>query len=209
MLLMGTYIIYAYYAATHGASSRTMIEESDKMARQETSSEKPLQDPDDKSTRGVSIRTRLPLLLICIAVFIVSASLAVFCAQLMIAAVRHTPPTISHEFIGLVLLPILVSNIPEHVNAVKKARRGHSGSGDPRGDLNPALRVGIESSLQIALLVLPAMTLINWMGIPNGENAGMVLVFDGFLVSALCFAVIIVNYVIRVSSRAANSRNIH
>ena len=62
----------------------------------------------------------------------------------------------------------------------------------------------VGQGLQIALFVLPVMTILSWCGVGQAEDAVMILVFDKLAVSALCFAVIIVNYVIRVSDTTAN-----
>ena len=61
-----------------------------------------------------------------------------------------------------------------------------------------AIGVAVGSSLQIALLVLPLMVVIGWIGL--GQPQDMTLSFDGFQVSVLFIAIILVNYLIQVSS---------
>ncbi|KAK5121485.1 hypothetical protein LTR85_005318 [Meristemomyces frigidus] len=107
------------------------------------------------------------------------------CAEYMVSAINAVAQSVSQEFIGLILLPI-VGNAAEHATAVTVAIKD-------KMDLSIGVAVG--SSLQIALLVLPVMVLLNWFGV--GSPADLTLSFDGFQVTCLFIAIIVVNYVIQ------------
>ncbi|KAH0138343.1 hypothetical protein KCU67_g9158, partial [Aureobasidium melanogenum] len=88
------------------------------------------------------------------------------------------------EFVGLILVPI-VGNAAEHATAVTVAIKDK---------MDLAIGVAVGSSMQIALLVLPLMVVISWIGL--GHDA-MTLDFDGFQVAVLFIAVLLVNYLIQ------------
>ena len=94
---------------------------------------------------------------------------------------------VSEEFVGLILLPI-VGNAAEHATAVTVAIKDK---------MDLAIGVAVGSSLQIALLVLPLMVVIGWIGL--GQPADMTLNFDGFQIAVLFISIILVNYLIQVS----------
>ncbi|KZV83141.1 calcium/proton exchanger [Exidia glandulosa HHB12029] len=88
---------------------------------------------------------------------------------------------ISREWTGLILLPI-VGNAAEHVTAVTVS---------VKDKLTLSLGVAVGSSIQIALFVIPLLTVIAWiMGKP------LSLLFDPFESVALFLAVITVNYTV-------------
>jgi Ca2+:H+ antiporter len=62
-----------------------------------------------------------------------------------------------------------------------------------------AIGVAIGSSLQIALLVLPLMVMFSWWGVGQGvgSEGSLTLAFDGFQVSVLFIAIVLVNYLIQ------------
>ena len=62
-----------------------------------------------------------------------------------------------------------------------------------------AIGVAIGSSLQIALLVLPLMVMFSWWGVGAGvgSEGSLTLAFDGFQVSVLFIAIVLVNYLIQ------------
>ena len=60
-----------------------------------------------------------------------------------------------------------------------------------------AIGVAIGSSLQIALLVLPLMVMFSWFGLGASAGPSLTLGFDGFQVSVLFIAIVIVNYLIQ------------
>ncbi|BGP56441.1 hypothetical protein JCM8202_001819 [Rhodotorula sphaerocarpa] len=91
-------------------------------------------------------------------------------------------PAISTEWVGLILLPI-VGNAAEHVTAV-------SVSVHDKIDLSMGVAVG--SSIQIALFVIPFMTILGWI-----MNKPLSLLFDPFESVTLFLSVLIVNYTIQ------------
>lgn len=116
----------------------------------------------------------------------VSTVLIALCAEFMVSAINEVAKSVSQEFIGLILLPI-VGNAAEHATAVTVAIKDK---------MDLAIGVAVGSSLQVALLVLPFMVLLNWFGV--GSPVAMTLSFDGFQVSVLFIAIIVVNYLIQV-----------
>ena len=89
---------------------------------------------------------------------------------------------ISKNFVGLILLPI-VGNAAEHATAVTVA---------VKDKMDLAIGVAVGSSMQIALLVLPFTVVLGWI---IGQD--MTLYFDGFQISVLFVAVLLVNYLIQ------------
>lgn len=118
----------------------------------------------------------------------ISTVFIALCAEYMVSAIDAVAKSVSQEFIGLILLPI-VGNAAEHATAVTVAIKD-------KMDLSIGVAVG--SSLQIALLVLPVMVLLNWWSV--GSPADLTLSFDGFQVTCLFIAIIVVNYVIQVGT---------
>jgi Ca2+:H+ antiporter len=89
---------------------------------------------------------------------------------------------ISKNFVGLILLPI-VGNAAEHATAVTVA---------VKDKMDLAIGVAVGSSMQIALLVLPFTVVLGWI---IGQD--MTLYFDGFQITVLFVAVLLVNYLIQ------------
>ena len=90
--------------------------------------------------------------------------------------------SINESFIGIILLPI-VGNAAEHATAVTCALKNK---------LDLSIGVAVGSSTQIALMVIPFVTLVGWViGQP------MTLNFSEFEMIVLVMAVLIVNFLIR------------
>lgn len=103
-----------------------------------------------------------------------------------INAITCSGSGISKNFVGLILLPI-VGNAAEHATAVTVA---------VKDKMDLAIGVAVGSSMQIALLVLPFTVVLGW--IIGGDKAGsMTLYFDGFQITVLFVAVLLVNYLIQ------------
>ena len=118
----------------------------------------------------------------------ISTVLIAFASEFMVTGIGAiTQHGVSEEFVGLILLPI-VGNAAEHATAVTVAIKDK---------MDLAIGVAVGSSMQIALLVLPLMVVIGWCGL--GQPDDMTLNFDGFQVSVLFIAVLLVNYLIQVS----------
>ncbi|KAI7089841.1 Calcium/proton exchanger [Hortaea werneckii] len=114
----------------------------------------------------------------------ISTVFIALCAEYMVSAIGEVAESVSPEFIGLILLPI-VGNAAEHATAVTVAIKDK---------MDLAIGVAVGSSLQISLLVLPVMVLLSWFGV--GQPADLTLSFDGFQVAVLFISIVVVNYVI-------------
>ena len=88
---------------------------------------------------------------------------------------------ISHFFIGVFVVAI-VGNAAEHWVAVLVAAKNK---------MDLAMNIAIGSSAQIALFIAPVLVLLSFLFGP----APMALVFNGYEVGAMLFAVIITNFV--------------
>jgi Ca2+:H+ antiporter len=129
-----------------------------------------------------------PQLTLSVALFTLAASTAIIalCAESMVSSINDitTSPnsTVSAEFIGLILLPI-VGNAAEHATAVTVACKDK---------MDLAIGVAVGSSMQIALFVLPFIIIVGW-GLGYDK---MNLSFDGFQIAVLFVSVLLVNYLI-------------
>lgn len=103
-----------------------------------------------------------------------------------INAITCSGSGISKTFVGLILLPI-VGNAAEHATAVTVA---------VKDKMDLAIGVAVGSSMQIALLVLPFTVVLGWI-IGNENTSKMTLSFDGFQITILFVAVLLVNYLIQ------------
>jgi len=119
-----------------------------------------------------------------------STVLVALCAEFMVSAIDDVAKSVSPEFIGLILLPI-VGNAAEHATAVTVAIKDK---------MDLAIGVAVGSSLQIALLVLPLMVMFSWWGV--GQPADLTLAFNPFQVIVLFIAIVVVNYLISVRCRS-------
>lgn len=128
-----------------------------------------------------------PQLHIWVAVFALAAATVIIalCAEFMvdsIDAITTGSSSLSVEFVGLILLPI-VGNAAEHATAVTVACKDK---------MDLAIGVAVGSSMQIALLVLPLIVVLGWI---LGHDE-MNLSFDGFQIAVLFVAVLLVNYLL-------------
>ncbi|KAI1811379.1 Calcium/proton exchanger [Poronia punctata] len=104
------------------------------------------------------------------------------CAEGLVSGIEPIAESVSEEFIGLILIPI-VGNACEHATAVTVA---------VKDKMDLAIGVAIGSSMQVALFLIPLLVIIGW-GIGNEE---MTLAFDTFQVVTLFVSVLLVNYLI-------------
>ncbi|EKD19898.1 manganese resistance 1 protein [Drepanopeziza brunnea f. sp. 'multigermtubi' MB_m1] len=106
------------------------------------------------------------------------------CAEYLVGSIDALVESsgISKTFIGLILLPI-VGNAAEHVTAIVVA---------VKDKMDLAMGVAIGSSMQIALLVTPALVLLGWV---IGVN--MTLHFETFETVVFFLSVLVVTYVIQ------------
>ncbi|KAI9668043.1 MAG: hypothetical protein M1821_000863 [Bathelium mastoideum] len=119
-----------------------------------------------------------------IVTLVVSTVLVAFCAEFMTSSIKDISGSVSEEFIGLILLPI-VGNAAEHATALTVACKDK---------MDLAIGVAVGSSMQIALLVLPLSVVLGWI---IGTNPVMTLDFDGFQIVVLFVAILLVNYLIQ------------
>ncbi|KAK4043162.1 Sodium/calcium exchanger protein-domain-containing protein [Parachaetomium inaequale] len=106
------------------------------------------------------------------------------CADYMVDSIDALVATgkISKTFIGLILIPI-VGNAAEHVTACVVA---------VKDKMDLAMGVAIGSSIQIALLVTPALVMLGWaIGQP------MTLHFETFETIAFALSVLVVTYTVQ------------
>ncbi|MCJ1311339.1 hypothetical protein MMC25_005010 [Agyrium rufum] len=123
---------------------------------------------------------------VAIATLGISTVIIALCAEYLVDSINALTETggISKTFVGLILLPI-VGNAAEHATAVTVACKDK---------MDLAIGVAVGSSMQIALLVLPLSVVIGW--IINDPVNVMNLDFDGFQITILFVAVLLVNYLI-------------
>ncbi len=113
----------------------------------------------------------------------------VICSELLVDSIGGAIETLglNQVFIGIILLPI-IGNAAEHASAVSVAMKDK---------MDLALGVAIGSSIQIALFVIPLVTLVGWM-----IDQPLTLDFHTFETVVLLMSVLITNVVI--SSGQAN-----
>ncbi|KAG9233761.1 Sodium/calcium exchanger protein-domain-containing protein [Amylocarpus encephaloides] len=117
-------------------------------------------------------------------ILIVVTLLVAVCAEFLVDSIESVVETmhISKTFIGLILLPI-VGNAAEHVTAIVVALKDK---------MDLAMGVAIGSSMQIALLVTPALVILGWIiGQP------MTLHFETFETVVFFLSVLVVTYVLQ------------
>ncbi|KAI0206386.1 Sodium/calcium exchanger protein-domain-containing protein [Astrocystis sublimbata] len=112
----------------------------------------------------------------------ISTVIIALCSEGLVSGIDYISATLSEEFIGLILIPI-VGNACEHATAVTVAMKDK---------MDLAIGVAIGSSMQVALFLIPLLVIIGW-GIGNNE---MTLAFDTFQIVTLFVAVLLVNYLI-------------
>ncbi|KAL2197801.1 Sodium/calcium exchanger protein-domain-containing protein [Corynascus similis CBS 632.67] len=117
-------------------------------------------------------------------VLVVTTLVISVCADHMVDSIDALVATgkISKTFIGLILIPI-VGNAAEHVTACVVA---------VKDKMDLAMGVAIGSSIQIALLVTPALVMLGWaIGQP------MTLHFETFETVAFALSVLVVTYTVQ------------
>jgi Ca2+:H+ antiporter len=131
---------------------------------------------EDEDTWGWSVRTSVVMLAIAgVAVGVMS--------EVLVGSISDASHSIglSEFFIGAIIVAI-VGNAAEHWVAVLVARKDK---------MDLAVNIAIGSSAQVALFVAPVLVLCSFFVGPGP----MPLVFNGFELAGLLFAVLIANYV--------------
>jgi len=109
--------------------------------------------------------------------------LVVCCSEFLVGSLEGVIVQLglNQVFIGIILLPI-IGNAAEHVSAVTVAMKNK---------MELALGVALGSTIQIALFVIPLVTLVGWM-----MNQPLTLDFHRFETVLLISSVLIVNLMI-------------
>ncbi|KAK0629176.1 Sodium/calcium exchanger protein-domain-containing protein [Bombardia bombarda] len=118
------------------------------------------------------------------AVLIATTVVISVCADYMVDSIDEIVASgkVSKSFIGLILIPI-VGNAAEHVTACVVA---------VKNKMDLAMGVAIGSSIQIALLVTPALVMLGWaIGQP------MTMHFETFETIAFALSVMVVTYTVQ------------
>ncbi len=171
-------ILYAIYLNFQLKTHSSFFEE-EKTPLSKTPSGEPadIEVPEHKAEAILSPPAALTTL------FIISMTIAL-CAEYLVSTIDDIVETFSvnRTFIGLIILPI-VGNSAEHISAVIAASKNK---------MDLAIGVALGSSLQIALLVTPALVLLGWaIGQP------MSLSFEPFGAVVFFLSVIVVSGLIQ------------
>ncbi len=120
---------------------------------------------------------------VAVAVLFGSTLLAAFESSVLVHTVEPLVRTsgVTEKFIGLVFIALL-TNVPEHLAAVRFARRDN---------ITLSLEVGMSSAIQMALFVVPILVLIS----PAVMGNALDLVFSPFELAAVVITAMIANYI--------------
>lgn len=140
---------------------------------------------DDENESVESSTSQMPVSLASSVIRLVTAVAAtVFCTELLLESVGDMADTLgtSHSFIALVFIP-LASNSTEGVTVISSSKSGNTDS---------AIRVIIDSLLQIGLFAIPFLVIMGWC-----ISEPMTLFFDSFQTIAMFLAILVVNHLLR------------
>lgn len=162
------FLLYAGYLYFHMGSHKNLFlpeEERDAVSS-------PLANPDTVNLFGPIMR------------LIAAVSATVFCTELIFESIDDMVETVGipRVFIALILVPI-ASNSTEGAAVISAARSG---------DTDSAIRVIVDSLLQIGLFVIPLLVMIGWI-----MNEPMTLYFDPFQSGVMFLAILVVNHLLR------------
>ncbi|HWE04672.1 MAG TPA: calcium/proton exchanger [Tepidisphaeraceae bacterium] len=120
-----------------------------------------------------------------IVLFLASALVAVF-SELLVGSVKQAAESLhwNYVFVGVILVAI-IGNAAEHSTAVVLA---------VRNDMDTAMTIAFQSSLQIALFVTPILVLLSWAFTAGGmhEARRMDMIFTPLEVAGVFLSVVIV-----------------
>lgn len=120
-------------------------------------------------------------------ILILSAPLLILSSIFMLEAIDSPSEEIgfSKSFVGLVVVPIIIG-AAEHVATAIRSHKNR------RDEIEWIIEVAIISSIRTSLFVLPVAVLLGWiLDVP-----GITLFFDGFQVTMLTLAILLVNYIV-------------
>ena len=114
---------------------------------------------------------------------LVTTGLVALCGEALVGSIPEMveQSSISHAFIGLIVLPI-VGNAAEHVTAVMVARKNK---------MDLAIGVAVGSSIQIALFITPITVIVGWC-----LGREMTLYFNLFETVCLFVTAFVVNFLV-------------
>jgi Ca2+:H+ antiporter len=138
-------------------------------------------DEDDEPSSPLASRVKLASSIIRL---IAAVTATIFCTEILIESTSDMAQTlgVTEVFIAIFFLPI-ASNSTEGVHVISASRTGDTAS---------AIRVIIDSLLQIGLFVIPFLVVIGWC-----IAEPMTLFFDSFQTVAMFLAILVVNHLLR------------
>jgi Ca2+:H+ antiporter len=120
-----------------------------------------------------------------IALFLASILVAIF-SELLVGSIKQAAEALhwNYIFVGVILVAI-IGNAAEHSTAVVLALRN---------DMDTAMTIAFQSSLQIALFVTPMLVLLSWAFVSGGmhEARRMDMIFTPLEVAGVFLSVVIV-----------------
>ncbi|KAJ6062214.1 uncharacterized protein N7446_006334 [Penicillium canescens] len=140
-------------------------------------------DEEDENVESSTPPTTVSLASLVIRLVIAIVA-TIFCTEFLLESVGDMAETlgISHSFIALVFV-LLASNSTEAVTVISSSRSGNTDS---------AIRVIIDSLLQIGLFAIPFLVIVGWC-----IAEPMTLFFDSFETVAMFLAILVVNHLLR------------
>jgi len=114
----------------------------------------------------------------------IAVAATVFCTELLIESTGDMAQTlgVSEVFIAIVFIPI-ASNSTEGVTVIASSKTG---------DTDSAIRVIVDSLLQIGLFVIPFLVIVGWC-----ISEPMTLFFDSFQTVSMFLSILVVNHLLR------------
>jgi Ca2+:H+ antiporter len=182
LIIYGSYLVFQLWSHAHLYSQDTKAEPSVKYPKKnETTTTVRDAEAAKEEEEVEEPEMSFPLAL---GLLVVVTILVAFTAEFLVDSIDGLTDTgnISKEWVGLILLPI-VGNAAEHVTAVTVS---------VKDKLDLSIGVAVGSSIQIALFVIPFITVLGWI---MGRN--LTLLFDPFESIILFLSVMTVTYVIQ------------
>lgn len=170
------FLLYGGYLYFHmGSHSHLFVEEDGSTSNDDDESAPP--SPKQEVAPRPSIYTQVSRLAAAVAA-------TVFCTELIFEGIDDMVNTLgfSRIFIAVIIIPI-ASNSTEGTAVISSARSG---------DTDSAIRVIVDSLLQIGLFVIPLMVMVGW-----GMGEPMTLYYDSFQSGIMFLAVLVVNHLLR------------
>ncbi|KAJ2725770.1 hypothetical protein GGI07_000976 [Coemansia sp. Benny D115] len=120
---------------------------------------------------------------VAVPMLVIIAGLVAFSSYILVESVEEltTHYSISHTFVGMILLPIAAS-AAEHTMSITVALRNK---------MDLCITVAVGSSMQMTLFVLPVLIIIAWI-----LNRPLTLFFDDFETTTMLISVLVINYLI-------------